>query len=61
MVPFEIGLPSESGYFLIYPEENANDPRLQAFRTWLLQRLQEEMPEHGDPLMEDAPPPLPAA
>lgn len=59
VVPFEIDLPSESGYFLIYPEENANDPRLQAFRAWMLQRLQEEMPEHGDPLMEDAP--LPAA
>lgn len=57
IVPFDIDLPSDSGYFLIYPAESGDDPRMQAFREWLLARLAEEMPEHGDPIMEDSPPP----
>ncbi len=57
VVPFDIDLPSDSGYFLIYPKENENDPRISAFREWLLGRLAEEMPEHGDPIFEDSPPP----
>ena len=48
---------SDSGYFLIYPKENENDPRISAFRKWLLTRLAEEMPEHGDLILEDSPPP----
>lgn len=55
VVPFEIDLPSDSGYFLIYPQESGDDPRIRAFREWLLKRLEEERPEHGDLIMEDAP------
>ena len=53
VVPFEIDLPSDSGYFLIYPKESGDDPRIRAFREWLLTRLEEERPEHGDLIMED--------
>lgn len=55
VVPFEIDLPSDSGYFLIYPKESGDDPRIRAFREWLLKRLEEERPEHGDVIMEDSP------
>jgi LysR family glycine cleavage system transcriptional activator len=57
IVAFEIDLPSDSGYFLIYPKESSDDPRVSAFREWLLTRLAEETPEHGDPILEDALPP----
>ncbi len=57
IVAFEIDLPSDSGYFLIYPKESGDDPRVSAFREWLLTRLAEEMPEHGDPILEDTLPP----
>lgn len=53
VVPFDIELPSDSGYFLIYPEESGDDPRIRAFREWLLKRIEEERPEHGDLIMED--------
>lgn len=57
VVPFEIDLPSDSGYFLIYPKESADDPRISAFREWLLSLLAEDMPEHGDLIVEDISPP----
>ena len=57
IVPFEIDLPSDSGYFLIYPKESGSDPRVSAFREWLLTSLAKEMSEHGDLILEDAPPP----
>ncbi|HSS64246.1 MAG TPA: transcriptional regulator GcvA [Gammaproteobacteria bacterium] len=59
VVPFDIDLPSDSGYFLIYPKESGDDPRISAFRSWLLGCLAEEMPEHGDPILEDVPLPGP--
>ena len=36
--PFELGitLPEEFGYFLVYPQASENDPRVQAFRDWML-------------------------
>lgn len=36
--PFEVGIriPPEFAYFLVYPEETASDPRIVAFREWLL-------------------------
>lgn len=36
--PFELGIrvASEFAYFLVYPEAFAEDPRIVAFRTWLL-------------------------
>jgi LysR family glycine cleavage system transcriptional activator len=59
VVPFEIDLPSDSGYFLIYPKESADDARISAFREWLLSHLAVEMPEHGDVIIEDVTPPGP--
>jgi LysR family glycine cleavage system transcriptional activator len=36
--PFELSIkaPSEFAYFLVYPTGTANDPRIVAFRDWLL-------------------------
>ncbi len=36
--PFELGIriPAEFAYFLVYPEQSANDPRILAFREWIL-------------------------
>jgi len=36
--PFELGIrvPPEFAYFLVYPEEAASDPRIVAFRAWIL-------------------------
>lgn len=35
-MPIDLSLPEQTGYYLVYPEENANLPTLKAFRTWLL-------------------------
>ncbi|MBR7746967.1 LysR substrate-binding domain-containing protein [Undibacterium baiyunense] len=35
-IPIDLSLPEQTGYYLVYPEENANLPTLQAFRSWLL-------------------------
>lgn len=36
--PFELGmkLPQEFGYFLVYPQAADGDPRIKAFRDWVL-------------------------
>jgi LysR family glycine cleavage system transcriptional activator len=36
--PFELGIkvPPEFAYFLVYPEASATDPRIVAFREWIL-------------------------
>lgn len=36
--PFELSIrvPAEFAYFLVYPEETTNDPRIAAFREWIL-------------------------
>ncbi|MBW8055061.1 MAG: transcriptional regulator GcvA [Nitrospira sp.] len=36
VAPFDITLPSESAYYLIYPEEREDDSKIAAFRDWLL-------------------------
>ncbi|HVW55392.1 MAG TPA: transcriptional regulator GcvA [Rhizobiaceae bacterium] len=37
--PFELGIrvPPEFAYFLVYPTEAASDPRIVAFRAWILE------------------------
>ena len=37
--PFELGIkiPPEFAYFLVYPEGSAHDPRIVAFREWILE------------------------
>lgn len=42
-IPIDLSLPEQTGYYLVYPEENSNLPTLQAFRSWLL--LQTEQTE----------------
>ncbi|MGX5848295.1 transcriptional regulator GcvA [Mesorhizobium sp. PL10] len=39
--PFELGLRvgAEFAYFLVYPESTADDPRIIAFREWLLEEV----------------------
>ncbi len=39
--PFELGLRvgPEFAYFLVYPESTANDPRIIAFRDWILEEV----------------------
>lgn len=36
VAPFDITLPSESAYYLIYPKEREDNPNIAAFRDWLL-------------------------
>lgn len=38
VVPFAISLPSTNAYYLVYPERRDLDPRLIAFRDWMLTR-----------------------
>lgn len=39
--PFELGIKvsDEFAYFLVYPAASANDPKIVAFRTWLLDEV----------------------
>ena len=39
--PFELGLRvgPEFAYFLVYPESTADDPRIVAFREWILEEV----------------------
>jgi LysR family transcriptional regulator, glycine cleavage system transcriptional activator len=36
VVPFQITLPADAGFYLISPEGRADSPKLSAFRNWLL-------------------------
>ncbi|NIO41458.1 MAG: transcriptional regulator, partial [Burkholderiales bacterium] len=36
VVPFEMSLPGESAYYLVYPAERADNPKIAGFRDWLL-------------------------
>lgn len=36
VTPFDIALPGESAYYLIYPEDRADNPKIVAFRDWVL-------------------------
>jgi LysR family glycine cleavage system transcriptional activator len=40
VVPFDIRLPAEAGFYLVSPEALADTPKLKAFRTWLLSQVQ---------------------
>ena len=35
VVPFDISLPSDAGFYLVYPPEKAKARKLIAFREWL--------------------------
>ena len=34
--PFDIILPADNAYYLVYPEHTANRPKIKAFRDWIL-------------------------
>jgi LysR family glycine cleavage system transcriptional activator len=36
VVPFDIALPAETGFYLVSPEGVADPPKLKAFRQWLI-------------------------
>jgi LysR family glycine cleavage system transcriptional activator len=36
VVPFDISLPADAGFYLVAPEAAAESPKLVAFRDWLL-------------------------
>jgi LysR family glycine cleavage system transcriptional activator len=45
VAPFKVEVPSESGYYLLYPEENSHEPKVEAFQDWLLAKLARENPQ----------------
>jgi LysR family glycine cleavage system transcriptional activator len=36
VVPFDLMIPSAAGFYLVCPEATANQPKIEAFRDWLL-------------------------
>jgi LysR family glycine cleavage system transcriptional activator len=40
VVPFEIALPTDAGFYLVSPQERADPPKLKAFRQWLIASAQ---------------------
>src|SRR5476651_1564446 len=40
VVPFEITLPADAGFYLVSPEARADSPKLAAFRQWLSASVQ---------------------
>ena len=36
VVPFNIALPADAGFYLVSPEARADPPKLSAFRQWLM-------------------------
>ena len=36
VVPFEMKLPAEAGYYVVAPEETADTPKIALFRDWLI-------------------------
>lgn len=54
VVPFDITLPVDAGFYLVSPEITADSPKLSAFRNWLLETVKNK----PEPLAEATP--LPA-
>ena len=42
VAPFDLSLSLDLAYYLICPEETADRPKVAAFRTWILDRLEKE-------------------
>jgi LysR family transcriptional regulator, glycine cleavage system transcriptional activator len=40
VVPFDITLPADAGFYLVSPEARAESPKLSAFRQWLVASVQ---------------------
>ena len=51
VVPFEIELPVDAGFYLVSPDARADSPKLSAFRAWLLDMVRARPePLSGTPL-----------
>ena len=37
--PFDLELPSECAYYFVVPEPSADQPKIEAFRSWLLEEI----------------------
>jgi LysR family glycine cleavage system transcriptional activator len=45
VAPFQVEVPSQSGYYLVYPQEHADEPKIGVFRQWLLTKMAKEHPQ----------------
>lgn len=55
VIPFDIALPGESAYYLIYPDERHDHPKLAAFREWLLAEVSKAS-DRRDAVIDEPPP-----
>nr|NIO39289.1 transcriptional regulator [Burkholderiales bacterium] len=55
VIPFDIALPGENAYYLIYPEERRDQPKVMAFREWLLAEVTKAS-ERSGAVAEESPP-----
>jgi LysR family glycine cleavage system transcriptional activator len=45
--PFELKIPVEKGYYLVYPAERLADPRVRSFRDWVAEEIRSQ--QHQKP------------
>jgi DNA-binding transcriptional LysR family regulator len=39
VVPFDVVLPSDAGFYIVAPEETADAPKITLFRDWLVESV----------------------
>lgn len=44
VVPFEMTLPADAGFYLVTPEGRADSPNMQTFRAWLMDAARQQAP-----------------
>ncbi|MBI4967077.1 MAG: transcriptional regulator GcvA [Rhodospirillales bacterium] len=44
VIPFDIRLPSEYAFYIVYPEASAERPMIRMFRDWVLEQVAAETP-----------------
>ncbi len=42
VAPFDVRLPTNSGYYFVVPEDRREQPKIAAFRAWLLEEVQRD-------------------
>ncbi|MBR1125846.1 transcriptional regulator GcvA [Bradyrhizobium lablabi] len=50
VVPFDITLPADAGFYLVSPEGRADSPKLSAFRNWLVATAQNKPEALAEPV-----------
>lgn len=48
VVPFDVKLPAEAGYYVVTPEETADTPKIALFRDWLIQAAAKPAAQEGE-------------